>query len=126
MPTGQQLNVAWATGIFEGEGCIAWSKQKGQPRLSVRMTDRDAVLRVYDTFGVGHLTGPYTSSTKNPDKPLWRWRTSTIRDTYPVLELMWPYLGERRKARAKEVIQQYYDNPRKRVVTYPYYPRREL
>lgn len=121
-----EINIAWAAGIFEGEGCIAWSKQKKHPRLSVRMTDRDIVLRFHDAVGLGRFTGPYANTGGDPEKQLWCWQTTTIKDTYPVLELLLPYLGERRKARAEEVIQLYYDNPRKRLITYPYYPRREL
>ena len=71
------------------------------------MTDEDVLCRVMAIFG-GNVTGPYDRGT---NKPIYAWRLSGIKCVQAVLRLMWPYLGERRRARAAEMIAEYYEAP---------------
>jgi hypothetical protein len=101
----EDIDTAWATGVFEGEGCITISG--GTPSLHVDMTDEDVIRRVAVIFG-GTVTGP----TYRADcKPIYHWRCYGVKPVQAVLRRMWPHLGERRRARAAEVIVEYYEAP---------------
>lgn len=105
--------LPWAIGVFEGEGSIvlveptsrgkrAWKRA----RLQVSMTDEDVVRRLGEAFGVGTVSGPYTyGSMKNGEscKPQWAWQVTGPK-AVDLLIQMYPLLGERRRARAVEVI----------------------
>lgn len=106
--TSIDINIAWATSIFEGEGCIALpGGGAGTPELHIDMTDEDILLRVMAIFG-GNVTGPYP---RGDNKPIYSWRLSGIKPVQEVLRLMWPLLGKRRRARADEMIAQYHAAP---------------
>lgn len=105
------IDIAWATGIFEGEGSITASGGKPgystTPTLAVDMTDEDVLRKVEAIFG-GNVTGPYS---RGNNKPIYSWRISGIKPAQAVLRLMWPYLCERRRVRAAEMIAEYYEAP---------------
>jgi hypothetical protein len=103
-------DFAWAAGLFEGEGCITYTQKA--PVLRMNMTDRDVLERFASVMG-SHITGPYTSRTKG-GKPFYQWHLGGIRQTQAALRKLWPYLGERRRARAALMITQYYESPVKR------------
>ena len=65
---------AWLGGLFEGEGCIAWTG-KNSVTLTVNMTDRDVVERVLSATATGRLRGPYRLREKV--KPMWSWGDSS-------------------------------------------------
>jgi hypothetical protein len=99
--------LAWAAGLFEGEGCIALNKANDRrgayARLSLNMNDEDSVRRFHDAVGVGYVSGPHL----RPDpkhKPYWNWYISAFEPVQHVIASLWYGLGERRKARAREVL----------------------
>jgi hypothetical protein len=110
MPTTQ--DIAWAAGLFEGEGCITlWQKtpeSRSYPRIELGSSDEDVVRRFNDVIGGGKVLGPYTRAG-HPDrptrKPMWFSRRvgASAREA---LALLAPYLGERRTARMHEVLSQ--------------------
>lgn len=96
---------AWAAGLFEGEGTIL-SARRGHRRrleLSLKMTDEDVVRRLRSIIG-GVVFGPYQyqQGDGSERKPFWVWRNDGV-DAARVLRQMWPWLGERRRARAEEL-----------------------
>lgn len=94
-------DVAWAAGLFEGEGsCFVGSGQR-QPIVSLVMTDEDVVRRFARILGVGNVHSYATP----PRKRYWRWSVQSKDDVLVVLGLLFPFLGERRAARAAEVIE---------------------
>lgn len=100
------LAVAWAAGLFEGEGCIS-TYNNGQSakrywQLELRMTDEDIVRRLHEVLGVGSVYGPYEQ--KASTKPFWQLNVRKQEEVRQVLELLYPYLGERRRARADEAL----------------------
>jgi hypothetical protein len=105
LEVASDIHIAWATGVFEGEGCIAYNR--GTPELHVDMTDEDILRRVMAIFG-GNVTGPYA---RGKNKPIYSWRLSGIKPVQEILDLMWPLLGERRRARAEEMLAQYHAAP---------------
>jgi hypothetical protein len=95
-------NLAWAAGLFEGEGSISVKAQTAQLQLS--MSDEDVVRRLHLIMGVGSFSGPYQDKRKPTYKPMWTWSVGGARKVQAVLAAFWNQLGDRRKAKAKEAI----------------------
>jgi hypothetical protein len=90
---------AWLAGLFEGEGCFT-IERNGAIRAMIAMSDQDVIERVHALF-----PGQYrVDRLKNPrHKDRHWWRISGP----PVIEfitLVRPWLGERRQARADELV----------------------
>lgn len=66
------------------------------------LTDEDVLRRFHEVVGVGKVHGPFHRNPKH--KPHWRWHATNWRDTKHVLDLILPYLGERRGAKARELL----------------------
>ena len=108
--------IIWAAGLFEGEGSIVWTsvpnKNKGKGsrytrmQLSLHSTDKDVVVRFANAVGVGSVQGPYRYPTKDvPNrKPSWYWAVASHEPAQAALAMFWPWLGLRRRAKAKEVL----------------------
>jgi len=106
------VDLAWAAGIFEGEGCIYQYRGRGYqyPRLKVGMTDEDIVRRFHEIVGCGSVTRFNSPAhEKRGNKPVWVWTAGRTEDVARVAGMLWPWLGERRRAKAVEVL----DAPRK-------------
>lgn len=106
----KDINVAWAAGLFEGEGTTFLTKprMRGQTAYSRQcvvalvMTDEDIVRRFAVVVGVGSV---HVRSKRPPRKTAYQWTVSDAADVLHVLGLLWPYLGERRQERAAEVME---------------------
>lgn len=110
-------DMAWAAGLFEGEGCIVARTRRGPTKkdgtgerrpfvlmeLMLVMTDRDVVERFNRVLGVGN-TNPRrrTKSTQTHWKDQWVWRAGGT-GALALYEQLRPYLGERRRRRGDEV-----------------------
>lgn len=51
------VEIAWAAGLFEGEGTI--TAVNGRPRLALKMVAEASVRRFGAAVGVGVVYGPY-------------------------------------------------------------------
>ena len=106
-------DLAWAGGLFEGEGSINWSKIKNRnPKLppwgvcgmSLHMTDEDVVRKFHKIVGIGRVHGPYNYSTKSiKRKSSWYWCIQTFERVQAIAAILWPWLGTRRRCQYKEV-----------------------
>jgi hypothetical protein len=97
--TTSAINISWAAGLFEGEGCITHSNP-GRPRLVLTMTDEDVVNKFAGIVGgkvVPHKMGPVISANK---KPAWTWRTGRRSEIIKILSMFLPFLGNRRAYKA--------------------------
>lgn len=98
-----EVEWAWFTGLFEGEGCFAWSG-KNSVYLTVTSTDRDVLERMRSIAGCGTLgkrTEP--SRTRHPNwKESWYWQISRADQVEEIIDRMEPYLCSRRLERAQE------------------------
>lgn len=97
-------DVAWAAGLFEGEGCIKGRKYNGSMylRLHLNSTDRDTVYRFAQIVGVG---GIRYDEYENPNwSPQWCWYASSFEDVQAVIALLWRWFGDRRRARATQLL----------------------
>lgn len=102
MTDNTDLDFAWFVGVFEGEGCITLERQR--PTLRIAMADEDIIRRVHAIAGVGYVF--VSIRDKNPlHKPMWSWGTSRQGQSINLLWRMLPLLGERRAARAWEVLE---------------------
>jgi hypothetical protein len=87
--------IAWAAGLFEGEGSV--TTQDGAVIVQVKMTDEDVIRRFDSVVGRGRVYGPYVWHGRDGcvRKPFWTWvaRDDAASD---VLERLLPWLCARR------------------------------
>lgn len=111
--------IAWAAGLFDGEGTIFASDQLRHKRAHVRlhaaiaMTDEETVRRFHAAVGVGYVHGPYRAKKKNW-KPKWVWRGGRDKDIRTTLRLLWPWLGTAKRQQAERALarrDEYVANP---------------
>jgi hypothetical protein len=99
--------IAWAAGLFEGEGCVRMMRIKASasatPSLSLQMTDEDVVRQMHAVTGLGRVYGPY--QPKRADyKPIWAWHVVSYEKVQALIACWWPWLGTRRRAKARDVL----------------------
>lgn len=88
------MNIAWASGIYEGEGSLKKDKRKlATFELKIKMTDYDVVRQLQKVWGVGSVR-----DVKVPPncKDAWIWSVCNKADIHYILTSMLPFLGERR------------------------------
>jgi hypothetical protein len=98
--------IAWAAGLFEGEGCFTtgtWKQEiklKGQSyrkssiRAKISMTDKDVLDTFASIIGFGKVKGPYTHPNPNT-KPLYEWSVSG-KIAKKLFDVLNPYMHGRR------------------------------
>jgi hypothetical protein len=94
--------IAWAAGLFEGEGSITGSG--GRLDVRVKMTDEPVVRHFAKVMDCGRVYGPYNYEYRDGSKrkPHWVW-VAVSTEAFDVLQILWPWLGERRRAQALAV-----------------------
>ena len=97
-------DIAWLAGLLEGEGTFRF--YGATPGVRVAMTDKDIIERAAKLMG-GNIG--YEFGTK---KLVW---TTGIygNQALSLLEQILPYMGQRRTAKIKDVMQQAADRPGK-------------
>lgn len=105
-------NLAWAAGLFDGEGCstLAGRRYKGepspwvQPRLSIAQCDPEVLEKFQSIFGVGTISKPY----RHPSRPNARRTYNLAIAGHPrfqyVIAAMWKYLGSVKREQARCVL----------------------
>lgn len=105
----KSLELAWAAGFFDGEGCTGIGHQKagkGNDYLAVAISQKypEVLHRFQAAVGLGKVYGPYVSRGATTYK-----YAVSHRKAKEVLEQIWPFLGERKRAQvlqAQERIEQ--------------------
>lgn len=92
--------LAWAAGIFEGEGSLSLAAGK-YPRITVSMTDEDTMRRFARAMEVGKIYGPYT---RGRHKPYHAWTACTFEDVQYAVCLIWFGLGQRRRDQTRKTL----------------------
>lgn len=96
-----QTMIAWAAGLFEGEGsfCFNYGKPKA---IQIASTDKDVLEKVVQIFG-GKVYTLSRDKMKSHWKTeyVWKLPTSHTLDFFSKVE---PFLGERRLERGREYI----------------------
>lgn len=102
-PLSSQAEIAWAAGVFEGEGSVSWNERNHQARFSMAMTDRDVMERFISIIGSrATLT---MSKLRDPKyKTIFQW--ACLYDEFePLCELFRPWLCNRRLNKMTEVLE---------------------
>ena len=94
-------DLAWAAGLFEGEGCFTLSG-RGTARAILNMTDEDVVRRFAQIVRVGGIRGKRVIRPQH--KPQWEWTVQNHEGVQALIAVLWPWLGQRRRSRAVEVL----------------------
>lgn len=103
----KKSDAAWAAGIIEGEGWIGtmWYRDKthgSKGCVSVVMTDRDVLRRLYLLFKAGSFRE--RRAQQRHWKRQWIWRVYRQEAVVSVLQTIYPWLGKRRRAAATQVL----------------------
>jgi len=101
--------LAWLAGLWEGEGCASAENplQRGRRygpylRLTLGMVDEDVVRAAQSVAGVGIVK---LRPRANPRwQPVWLWVTGNQGDATALLLRLYPYLGERRREKARGLL----------------------
>lgn len=105
-------NLAWLAGFYEGEGCLYVGYRKTRDRLGeplyhfdITNTDKDVLDKVLDIVGIGKITNVGRNEEHHKDR--FRFRLFKAEDIYAICVAMYPWLGQRRKAKIEEFIKLY-------------------
>jgi hypothetical protein len=86
--------LAWAAGLFEGEGCISRANTKSvRLDLALKARDADVIRRFRRVLQRGKIYGPYRNG-------MLHWLVFGREASVSVLLDLWPWLGKRRRATA--------------------------
>lgn len=99
-PIAEQL--AWAAGLFEGEGTITMCGPVFTAQL--KNTDESVIHRFLEIIDLATVYGPYTGHHKDGfnRKPYWNWMARE-EIACEALERLAPWLSRRRLERAREL-----------------------
>ncbi len=101
-----EVEIAWAAGLFEGEGCLTFSNsQQKFATASINMVDFDVVERFALLCGVGSVYRERQQEARGW-KPQLKWSASGI-EAVGVATVLLPHFGDRRRKRATEILEWY-------------------
>lgn len=100
------LELAWAAGFFDGEGCTAkrFKRRTGtaQPYLTIGQSNREVLDRFRRAVGgFGSILGPYPTR----GQPVYFYRTSRFEYTQAVIAMLWRFLGSVKRQQAISAFQ---------------------
>lgn len=95
-------DIAWAAGLFEGEGSIyiANIRKYSYPRLQLKTTDLDVLIRFHNIIIRGRIYKHKPRDLPSYYKQAHNWQLATKSECLEVIKLFWPYLGKRRRQQA--------------------------
>ena len=107
-------DAAYFAGLYEGEGSISVNnKVRGtsvQLQLVIDSTDREVLEALRVRIGLGRVYGPYQHKP-NPQrmarKPMYRFVINRKGELVEAIEMMWPWLGSRRRAQLTRAVEQH-------------------
>lgn len=107
----RSIQLAWAAGIFDGEGTITDDRRHGRPipTLGLTMTDEDTVRTFHEVVLCGGVGGPY--SPKGGRSHTWRWSTARSDDVGAVLMTFYPLMSLRRQERIRTALTDWRHRP---------------
>lgn len=105
--------LAWAAGLFDGEGCC-YAANHQLPRLSMRQaSDPEVLIRFHEAVGrLGSVSGPV--HRKKEWSPVWTYSANRFEDAQAVLCMIWPWLSLVKRNQARRVFMAYLTNGKRR------------
>lgn len=94
--------VAWAAGLYEGEGTAGLFGKRVTTAVAILMTDLEPLERCRDALGLGYVEGP--SRIREGWKPIYAWRISRAAEIVAFFDAVWPFISERRKEQARPLV----------------------
>ena len=85
--------IEWASGIFEGEGCMTKIKSTGRWQVQLEMSDKDIIEDWHRIMG---LDTKITVRERDNKKTCYRSQTRKKSEVRRIIADMLPYFGERR------------------------------
>jgi len=113
----EDVKLAYAAGIFNGEGHIGFSLQKRKsgidyPAIRLLITqfyDPEILLAFKEVMGFGSV------ETHTPDPNRWRYREQKPENVFLSIQKMWPWLSEVKRKDAQKTIDAYQDYLNKKI-----------
>lgn len=105
-------DIAYIAGLFEGEGCItiAHGKNYSYPKVSISSNDLDVIEYVALVTGEGFVTTKKRANKKYP--PAYCWDLHKEKEIWEFIDLIYSWLGERRRSRIDEIRKICFTSPR--------------
>lgn len=102
-------DLAWAAGLFEGEGHVGMHGRSGNRSIvaSLNMTDEDVVKQFQRIVNVGVIYP--RPPQKDGWKPQWCWKVGSFEEVQAIIAMLWPWLQSRRKTQAKTALTSYHN-----------------
>lgn len=98
------VDIAWAAGLYEGEGSFG---AYPYPIACLVSTDQDVIERFAQIVGVGALTAPRIRISALGNKPQYEWRAQSLESSQYTACLFWSHLGIRRKKQIHDSLNHY-------------------
>lgn len=101
----RSMELAWAAGLFDGEGSIFLSGPPRWPSVTLEISQAgvetpETLERFRAAVSVGSVNGPYPPRSQWSRAPSYRWRVSGRHVAGSVLGSLWPWLSNPKKQRA--------------------------
>jgi hypothetical protein len=116
--TGSPIDLAWAAGLFDGEGSTTYSRvhvtKQGEERRYVRLsmtnTDPDLLERFQMAVGCGTRHAAFRPSYKGA-KMQYAWHTDSRTHAEHAIAVLWPYLSRPKREQAEHAFAVTWDVP---------------
>ena len=95
-----QSDIAWAAGLYEGEGSLIKRTGRTTWQLTIKSTDLDVLQKFLNIFDVGSIHFCTAPSLKPHWKPIWQYAVSNKGGMHKILTAILPHLGSRRAYKA--------------------------
>lgn len=100
-PRASATEMAWAAGLFDGEGSVWASSPRGSARRAAAMelaqsSEKgvpETLVRFRAAIGVGWISGPHAPRSPWSRLPQYRWAAGGRHQVSAVVHALWPWLG---------------------------------
>ena len=93
------VDIGWAAGLFDGEGCITINKGK-HIALQISNTEYDTMLRWQELFG-GNIYE--IKKQKKHHKRQWKWYITAKEHVSAIMQAIGPHLSGRRQCKWRQL-----------------------
>lgn len=98
-----RTDAAWLAGLLDGEGCF--DNPRGNPRIRVKMTDLDVILRAADVMdATTHMEYDHRPTVTGGKRSDLMTAQVTGDKAVAIMRAVLPWLGSRRSAKVTEII----------------------
>ncbi len=97
-------NLAWAAGLFDGEGCFCISHKKnklsGNLRAIICMTEKEPIERFLNIVKIGKIVLDHGEQPEKNCKAVYRWYVHGYEKVQFIIIILWNWLSKFRKLQA--------------------------